>query len=167
MNKILINKQQLKGLLEKISGTTFATITTVTNIRVSGGNNTPKYRKLSKLNVCLGFNYANSVNRELSKEGKLSDFKPNQRFWGERLPGTPLVKYNDKYYLEVKPQKSLISIFFDEKGNRIKKDNISNLISKYYSNAEQQGVSREIKVRDYSLDSIREIKIGGCTYKIK
>ncbi len=154
----------LVDLLASVKGATFATLITETDARLrKTGNPYGQIRKVSRVNVCLGFQYANAVNRQRTREGSEADFVAKPRQWGERLPGTMLVKHEDKLYLETKVEKSLGYAFFDAAGNELTAEQVQPFLPSR-STADRQETAKEIIVRDYSLDSIRSLAMGGETY---
>lgn len=99
----------LKPVIDKIHGATFASIDTMTTPRLLGGQGNPQQGKIRKImtgaQVLLTTDenssaYENMVRRRLEKEGKdpLS-FSVQPPKWGKRIPGTPLVEHKGKFYL--------------------------------------------------------------------
>ena len=60
-----------------------------------------------------------------SREGKEIVFDIKPRKWGERLDGTPLVHYRGKYYLEAKCERVLEMDYYDQEGNKLDKEEMS------------------------------------------
>lgn len=161
-----LSATDLAKLLSGIKGATFATIVTNTDARVRAscpfGRN---IRKVSRVNVTLGFQYEAAVNRQRTREGKVADFEAAPRQWGERIPGTFLVRHDSgKLYAEVKVEKSLGTEYFDASGNRLLPDMVKPYLPS--NGGSRQGVEKEVPVRDYALDSIRAISIKGEDYVV-
>lgn len=158
----IVTKGDLVAYLSGIRGATFATMLTETAPKLlKTGNPFKDVRKVSRVNVCLGFQYAKSVNRQREREGDIADFEAAPRQWGVRIPGTVLVK-NEKtgmLYLETKIEKSLDHRYIDAKGTAIPDDLIAPFLPA--KSESRQHVEKEILVRDYSIDSIREIHVNG------
>lgn len=154
----------LVDLLASVKGATFATLITETDARLKKtGNPFGDVRKVSRVNVCLGFQYENAVNRQRVREGNEADFQAAPRQWGERKPGTMLVEHKDKLYLETKVEHSLGYTFFDANGNELSAEQVEPFLPTR-SESSRQDTDKEILVRDYALESIRSLAIGGETY---
>ena len=158
-----ITQATLLSLFAQVKGATFATIITETDPKLKKtGNTLGPVRKVSRINVCLGFQYENAVNRQLGREGQESDFVTAPRQWGTKV--TPMiVEHKEKFYLETKVEKSLSSMYIDESGKEIPFELVKPFLPKR-STSSRQGTEKEILVRDYSLNSLKSIAFGGETY---
>lgn len=163
---------ELQVLLAQVRTSTFATITTVTEPKMNKKGN-PFYgrtKKRATSNVTLNFNYANSVNNQRNKEADLDKepeiFVPHARKWGERIDGTCLVQHKGEVYAEMKfnGKPSNIEYFVD--GQLTEKKELALWLTEPKSNAEHQGVEKEIILRDVKLSNIAEIKLKGEQYEI-
>jgi hypothetical protein len=160
----VISKDNLVTLLLSIKGATFATICTDTDARLKKtGNPYGQVRKLSRVNVCLGFQYKNAVNRQRLREGSEGDFEAEPRQWGRRVPGTMFVEHNDKLYLETKVEKSLNHTYFAADGTMLTEEQVAPYLPAR-SKSSRQETEKEILVRDYALDSIRSLSFGSEVY---
>lgn len=161
-----LSVSDLAAFLSGLKGATFATITTDTDARVRVacpfGRNV---RKVSRVNVTLGHNYTNAVNRQRVREESTPDFQAAPRQWGERIPGTTLVRHpSGKLYLETKVEKSLGCEYRDTAGNLLDSEAVKPFLPK--RGETRQDVEKEIIVRDYALDSIRHVKVAGEEFLI-
>ena len=156
-----LTKAELIDLLSKVKGTTAVSIETTTVPKIRSGNPFKGLKKVSKVAGMIGVIYANSVNNQRAKEGLEKDFVPESRKWGERILHTPLVKHNDKFYLEMKCQ-SAESDYFDDSG-RVSSDKVKDW---EYNKTSRQGVENEVILRDFSLDNISRIKINKNEYQV-
>ena len=157
-----LSAADLAKLLSGIKGATFATIVTNTDARVKAacpfGRNV---RKVSRVNVTLGFQYENAVNRQRVREGAENDFEAAPRQWGERIPGTFLVRHDSgKLYLETKVERSLGCEYFAADGSRIEADAIAPYLPSKGGSG-RQDVEKPVLVRDYALDSIKGLSMKG------
>lgn len=163
-----ITAVELQVKLAQVRTATFATITTVTEpqMKKTGNPYLGRIRKKQTMNVVINFDYANSVNNQLKKEDKEATFVPHARKWGERIQGTCLIQHKGQVYLEAKPngKPSASEYLFD--GEPIEKAKIALYLPKENSNADHQGVEKEIIIRDFKLSSIAEIKLQGEQYEI-
>jgi len=165
MSKIL-TKGELVAYLSGIRGATFATIETETEPKLlKTGNPYSEVRKISRVNVCLGFQYEAAVNRQRAREGAETDFEALPRKWGVRIPRTVLVEHKGKVYLETKVEKSLDHRYVNLQGIAIPDDLIAPFLPKRKEN-EHQDTEKEILVRDYSVDSIRRMNVKGEEFSV-
>lgn len=161
---MLVTKDLLVDILRKIKGTTFIDVLLETKPQLK---TPPAYLKnvvkLQEINACIGFHYANSVNRQRIREGSTPDFEALPRKWGQRILGTPLVEYKGKYYLELKTIKVLNHIYSDRKSQ------IPNHIVEAYlspSSVARQKLDKPVILRDPAIDSIRRIVLNGVVYEV-
>lgn len=154
-----ITKNELVKMLQDVKGATFATITADVDARCTGGKNGPYagVRKVSIVNVALNVNYEKSVNRQLGREGKIQEFEASENPWGSHVENCPLIVNGDKFYLQGIPQATLKTAFF-KNGVEIPKNELEAYLPKKSDNS-HQGTEKEIPVRRWSIDNIKEIKI--------
>lgn len=171
---------ELKTLLDGINGVSFATLDSLTDVRLKGGKANPLQGKVEKLakghRVMLCANkqsnaYLNKVRRHLEKEGKNPDsFKMQPPPWGERVPNSPFFTHTKKgdteptYYLQViflENGAGEIEYRHKETGEVIPKESIEGLPDK--SGSEHQGLSNEVIVRAYKVESLVSVRAMGAT----
>jgi hypothetical protein len=164
MAKIL-TRDELTAILSAVKGATFSTITTRTEPKLLKTNNPfIGIRKVSRVNVTIGFNYQNSVNNQREREGSEADFESLPRKWGQRIKGTPLVSHNGNMYLEAKVEKSLDHMYINAQGQNVPDDLIAPFLPKHGET--RQDLEKEIILRDYKIDSIIAIKMNGEEYTV-
>jgi len=157
-----ITQASLIDTLNDIKGATFATIITETDARLKKtGNPFGPVRKVSRVNVCLGFQYEAAVNRQRTREESEADFEARPRQWGERVSAM-LIGHKGRTYLETKVQKSLGVTYIDANGRELSADEVRPFLPA--RSKSRQEVASEIIVRDYALDSIRSLTFGGEEY---
>jgi len=155
-----ITRSELASLLRGIRGATFATLVTKTDARLKKtGNPFGPVDKVSRVNVTLGFQYENSVNRQRVREESEPDFKAAPRQWGERIPGTVLVEHKGKLYLETKVERALGHRFMDSSGTEIPSAKVERFLPARRPSTRQE-TEKEILVRDYRLDSIQALVLN-------
>jgi len=167
-----VTKEQLVKVLMSLVGSTFATIVSETDVKMNKKNN-PYYgtiTKLTRANVNINFIYANAVNNARLKEGKEADFVPQARKWGEKVPGTPLVLHEGKYYLECRflGYEKTKSIYFhntDTGSALIEKSIIEEYLPKV-SESKTQDLENEIVLRSFKIESIREVFVNKIHYTV-
>lgn len=162
-----ISLSDLVTILSAVRGARFATITALTDARLlKTGNPFGKVMKLSRVNVVINHKYENSVNNQRTREGNAADFTAQPRKWGERVKGTPFVTHNGRVYLECGVQKTLSHEYLMSCGERLTDLQVAPFQPTKASNADHQGVEREIILRDYAIDTLQNIVIDGETYAI-
>jgi hypothetical protein len=158
----------LASLIENLSqnkGARIVTLITKTQPRLTKGHNLGEVFKVSRVNVVINFNYSNSVNRQMGREGMEQDFVAQPRKWGVRIAGTPFVSHNDKLYLEAKIEKSLDHRYEDEKGDVIDSAKVTPFLPasrKPFTQTQE----KEIMLRDYDMNNIIGITMDNETYLI-
>lgn len=171
-----MHRTDLDHLIASINGATFASLDTVTQPTIRGGQDNPYVGNVLKLvrnrNVMLFTNkrsngYENMVRRRLSQQGIDPDsFVLGERPWGTRIPDTPYVTHNGKMYLEcillgfgTEEYRWSTSAAPEGVDLHIPKEEIVGL--KERTEAEQGGLTNKVELRVYSLDSIDAIRLMG------
>jgi len=155
------------GLLSVKRGARPATIVAVTDARLKKtGNPFGEVFKVARVNVMVNWQYTRAVNRQREREGSEPDFISDARSWGTRLAGLPFVTYEGRVYLECKVEKSLGHTYVTDEGEELAFDQVEPFLPKRHSNAEHQGVAKEIILRDYGIHTIQQISFDGATYAI-
>jgi hypothetical protein len=163
-----VTTDELVKALMAVKGPTPATFIAETVLDMRKTDN-PYYKKVlkrQKSNVFINFNYENSVNKALTKEGKEADFEAQPRKWGVRVPGTPLVLHEGAYYLTARFLSNEPKVELIHEGKEIDRDVLSQFIPEKKSSG-NQGLENEIIVRDFSINNIKEIQFGGTKYIVK
>jgi len=155
-----ITQPELLATLDGIKGATFATIVTETDARLKKtGNPFGPVRKVSRVNVTLGFQYASAVNRQRTREGSEADFESAPRQWGERV--TPmLVEHKGRTYLETKVENVYSTEYYTTDGRKLSREDVAPFLPSR-SGSSRQKTEKEIVVRDYAIDSIRSLAMKG------
>lgn len=170
MNVSAITEVRLVEMLRQNKGATIVTIVTRTepDMRKTGNPFVGRVVKVSRVNGMLGFNYSNSVNRQLEREGEVADFVAQPRKWGNRIEGTPLVEHKGNYYVEMKVEKSLGHRFEWTDGTILDDKAIENMkvFMPIKSSSSSQGTDKEIILRDYKVASIIAITYRGHCYLV-
>lgn len=161
----LISTVELSTLLAAVRGASFATIIAETDPKLrKTGNPYVGVRKVSRVNVCIGFQYEAAVNRQREREGSSTDFEARPRQWGERVKGTVLVEHKGRQYLETKIERTFEHTYFDASGRQLTDADVAPFLPA--RGASRQDVEKEILVRDYALESIRAISFKGENYVV-
>lgn len=121
--------------------------------------------KKQKSNVFIKFDYQNSVNKARVNEGKEADFVAQPRKWGVHVPNSPLIEHKGEYYLEARflgsePQ---VDYLLDGK-DEISKDKLEAFLPLEKEGSGLQDLEKEIVMRDFKVNGIREITFNGIRY---
>jgi hypothetical protein len=164
----------LKKEIDKIKGTTFCGITTLTAVKLKGGKKNEMQGRVTKKmedgNVMLFSNtkdpgYVSIVRKRMIAEGKDPDtFTPKPRAWGTRMGNSPFIEHNNKHYLEC---------FFISSGKTtyylddevIEKEDIEGLDIKAPVTEKQEesqgGIENKVVIRTFAIESIENLKLKG------
>lgn len=157
-----ITKKQFLDMMLSHKGCSAVTIVAKTVVKTG-------HTKVSRVNGMIGFRYANSVNNQLAREDKETDFVAQPRRWGNHIPGTPLIENKGSFYLEFKVEKSLDYRYEDCNGNPLsaeETEKVNAVLASKYSKPKTQGTQKEIILRDYSIENILSITYKGICYLI-
>lgn len=164
--------QDIQRLLDKINGCTFAGLDCTTVVDLRGGKKNPmrgRVRKVTIGNRVMLFTnkkssgYDNMVKRRLQQEGKNPDtFVLGELKWGNRLPNSPVIRHikdgRECFYLQcIFLEAGAVKYFLDDQ--QIAKDDVEGLAPE--SSSSKQGLTNEVIVRSYKLESIDAIRIMG------
>lgn len=162
----------IKTEIDTIKGSSFISLDTVTDVKLTGGKKNPLQgrvqKKTSGANVMV-FNdteqngYENMIKRRMEAEGKdSSTFTLGKRAWGQRIDQSPFIDHNGKKYLEcifMSPGKSVYLV----DGVETPKDDIEGIPVHKENPDSQGGIENKVNIRAFSLDSISAIRINGKT----
>ena len=168
-------KTQLQIALENHKGNGFGHIVSRVPVRMNkksriDGATNPFLGILFKVSdsiINYGFHYANSLDNQAVREGKQIDFDVKPRKWGTRIKGTPLVEHTKKdgsyhLYLEAKVEKVNSTKYVLADGTEIAKDEFAEYMTPPSApSTTQDGLDKEIILRDYALENIVSFKGDG------
>lgn len=168
MTEQSVNYMDMVRVLMSIKGATPATFVAVTEVKMNKTNN-PYYGRVTKKqksNVFINFDYAGSVNRKLIKKGKEPDFVAKPRKWGSKLPNTPIIFHENKYYLEARFLNNEPQVEYMVEGVVTDKAVLETYlpVRKTESIREHQGLDEEITIRDFNVANIHELTVNGVRY---
>lgn len=153
--------QSIIDLLINFNGHSFIGLTTLTDARAKKtGNPYGKILKKTKLLANIGFHYKNSLNNQAKREGKEIDFDIKPRRWGVRMENTPLVKHNDKYYLEYKAENVQSVQYYTEQGEELTKEQVQEFLPKKSTSSTQRELTKKIILRDVAIENILSLRIS-------
>lgn len=160
-----ITKTELATIIKASNGAaTFISVDIETDPRMTKSNN-PYVGAIKRvtLNGVINFDYTNSVNNQLQREGKDTDFVSKPRVWGT-WDGN-LITHNGEYYLNMKVDSSSDSIYVFN-GTAIDSTLVKPFLPKSSKPHTQAELDKEVVVRDVKFDSIKKIRAFGEEYVI-
>lgn len=168
----MIEYERLRELVSGIKGTSFAGLSTLTQVKLPGGKKNSMQGRVQKVmenaNVIIYSNssnngYAEMVKKRMLNEGKdPNEFQLKPRAWGTRIGNSPFIEHNGKHYFEcmfISP--GTVTYLLD--GKPVDKSEIEGLeIEKEKSEAyeaSQGGIEEKVVLRTFALESITKLKI--------
>jgi hypothetical protein len=164
----------IRNLISKgTKGATFAILTTETESKSfmnkgRGANANPHFGKVVKrsfLNVCIGFDYGNGVNRLAVKEGK-EERETQERSWGTISEDRIFIDHHEPAsHLRTRVMGTMQAPIFVnvETGEEVEKSELEPWLKASKKSSTQADLEGEVVERDYKLESIRTIKTNGET----
>lgn len=161
---------EVQGMIETVRGTTSVSLYAETTCEMNKTGN-PFFGTTKKnwVSGIIGFDYENSVNNQLGREGKEMNFEAQQHKWAI-MPenGCRSLRQNkdrSKTYLWIKIQ-SAKTPTYHFKGQEISKDTIAPYLKPHSKPHTQNNNTKEIFARTYGLHDILAIKMFGDVYVI-
>lgn len=165
------------SVFRNVSGGSFVSIDSHTNVVLAGGKKNPMQGRVTKTiqgaSVMVFQNkrtnaYENMVKRRLEAEGKeASNFELGPRVWGTRIPNTPVIEHEKegviKHYLEVIfLHPGAVQYFLDNV--KIDKADIIGVREENTSPEGQGGLENAVQIRTFTWDNITQVRIDGVVY---
>jgi len=183
MPKVVITADNMTDLMANINregqdpsgkkvGARFITIITKTEPKMVAGHpfKDGEVLKVSRVQMNLGCNYAKIVNAQRAREGLPTDFKPEPRKWGKRIPDTPFIVHapkgetEPKLYLDGKVEKSVEHWYEDANGNEIDASKVEPWLRP--KGKSRQGVKDERYWRTYEMKNILGFVFDGKVWVV-
>ena len=179
-----VSKDEFRRMLESHGNRTEVTIVATTTPRMRKTDN-PYFGQIKKHAVVVGdicSSYSDEVNQQRQRENALQlvagqpvsqpveEFAAQPRVWGEKEETRErvgaLVYHNDKVYLELLVKQSVNYEYRTENGELIEKDLVKPFL---YVNKKPrtQRTDKEVMIRDYLLDNVIAITLGGKQFRVK
>jgi len=159
-----ITTAKMIEMIRSQKGCSFATIKTNTDPKVKKSCPFASVRKLSHLNVMIGFDYSNAVNNQRTREEVETEFKSAPRRWGERVD-LKTVAHKGKIYLTTATLNHYSTTYKDGVGNEIPKEMLEAHLPKK-SSSSRQGVEKTVIYRDFDASNVTEITMMKETYEV-
>lgn len=159
--------EEVSKIMEQINGSVYATIDTLSEVKLKGGKANPFHGRVTKYNtgslVVLSNSsenlYGQLVKARMIAEGKdPEDFQLKPRLWGKRIENTSFIEHNGTIYVEVIFVKSGDSIYLVDgvQANPLEIDGLE--LDKPVNEESQGGIEEKFAVRTFKLDSIEKLK---------
>lgn len=134
------------------------------------GNPFAAVAKLSVVNGFTGFDYEASVNRQLGREEKETDFSASARSWGTVVSPT-LVENKGEYYLRLKIESTRKPVYLTKRTPAnpwlvTAKETVAPYLPPV-NHATNQGTEKEIVYRNYKLSGLVSVSMNGEKYRIR
>ncbi len=175
-------RDKLREILAGYNHSTFVGFTSLT--RVKTPVDAPVIWKLNRISMCCG-NYANAVNRRRAKEAVFEEkpFESKPRKWGSRVGNSVALIQHEKdgalkHYLSGQVLHAKSPIYLMEHaplkpGKRPRLIGVEKAVIAQYlpedrtaQAAADQGVSKAVVHRDFSLENLSLVSIGGEVLRI-
>jgi hypothetical protein len=160
----------IKEQVDKIKGSTFISMDTLTEVKLTGGKKNPLQGRVQKLTTganVMVFNsteqngYENMIKRRMLEEGKdPSTFTLGVRPWGTRIDQSPFIDHNGKKYIECVFMNSGKTVYLVD-GVDTPKDDIEGLPEVKENPDSQGGIENKVIIRTFAVDSIQSMRING------
>jgi hypothetical protein len=124
--------------------------------------------KLSKVSAFINYSYEASTNYQRLREKRPANFIAEDRKWGEAV-NNALVRLGEKYYLNVKIEKTRKPIYLIKKNGSfhvIKKELVAPFLP-LPSLPSRQELQNEVIVRNYGIETITRFNINKEQFRIK
>ncbi len=169
-----ITRDQLLVLLAMQSRSTIVSLTAETRPEMrKRGNPHADAVKIAAVSGVLGCKYANAVNRRRDREGRpenadgsVEQFYSTRRAWGRRVDPSPLVEHRGRFYLDLQRQRILREEFRTPDGATVPRAKIEPFL-RVRDEGRRQGLKRPVVLRDFSIDSIRQLRLHGQIYDVE
>lgn len=120
--------------------------------------------KSSSITGIVHFDYENSVNRQLQREGKdFLTFNAQPRKWGT-LDGA-WVEHKGKYYLQIKVENSSTPVYYFN-NEEIPVEKLEPFLQESHKSHTQCAIDKEIVVRDIKIENIKKIRMDKEEYEV-
>jgi hypothetical protein len=171
----VISEADLVALLSSLRGSKFLTITSRTDARLKKtGNPYGTVYKVSKVNICVNFQYEAGVRRRLEKEGKNPDDFVRGESWHTAVKSedgflTPLCSHKQTGAVYLRCQRLATigePVYFTQDGVEVTREEIAEWLPKQSEYA-NQGLEAPLIFLTYALSSIVEVVAEGETYTVQ
>lgn len=174
-----LNQNQLVEIVRNRAGALAIGLEAVTDCRArKTGNPFGKIFKRVRAMGFIGADYQQSVEREAVRQGAdAQDFVAESLPWGKWLIPNKIIEHNGRLYLRTQTTPgnrrtvaARVLEYRSENGQVLTKEQVKPFLPESRESAKQQEdaeLTETVWVRTYALDSLRRVRINGCSYKIE
>jgi hypothetical protein len=161
-------KEAVAIIQRNVKGTMAISVDTVTipKLRKTGNPYADKIQKACTINGLIGFDYENAVNNQAKREGVDANREAKPRQWGELTPDRIFVTHKGEYYLQLKAQTSSDPIYSTFDGEIVPVETLRPFIAEKAKSSTQDGIEKEIVIRDIKMINIIGMRFCGSDYEI-
>lgn len=161
-----ITRQDLINMIESEKGAEMVAVELCTDPRMrKTGNPFVGAVKFQSLSGVIGYDYENSVNNQLVREGKEADFVAEPRAWGTRI-SPKWVLHKEQRYLTLKVQAAGEPMFVFN-GEELPLELVQPYLPEKKSPSTQDELEKKIRHTDIKIDNIVSINMKGDKFIIK
>jgi hypothetical protein len=168
MKTKITTEQAIDLIQQNVRGTMMVAITAVTEpkMRKTGNPYAGMIRKTCDMTGVVGFDYEKSVNRQDVREGGEGDRVAQPRQWGVLTEDRLFVLHKGNTYLQMKVESATDPIYTDLNGNVIPVEVLKPYMGERSSSSTQEGIKKEVVVRDISFENIKGMRFMSADYAI-
>lgn len=168
MKTKITTEQAIEMIRNNVRGTMMLSITALTEpkMRKTGNPFDGNVFKVCDMTGAVGFDYEKSVNRQDVREGGDGTREAKPRAWGVLTEDRLFVQHNGKTYLQMKVESATDPIYLTKSGNEISVEALKPFMPTRSGSSTQDGIKKEVVVRDISFDNITAMRFMGTEYAI-
>jgi hypothetical protein len=166
--KTKVTTSEIVNIIQRtVKGTMAVSVDAVTepDMRKTGNPYHGKVMKHCTMNGLIGFDYENAINNQDKREGGAGEREAKPRKWGVLTPDRLFVTHKDSYYLQMKVQSASDPVYFMD-GKEISVDILKPFMPVKKISSSQEGLEKEVIVRDVKLENVKSIRFNGADYEI-
>lgn len=166
--KTKVTTSEIVSIIQRtVKGTMAVSVDAVTvpDMRKTGNPYIGRVLKHCTMNGLIGFDYENAVNNQAKREGLAGEREAKPRQWGVLTPDRLFVTHKGSYYLQMKVQSASDPVYFLD-GKEIAVETIKGFMPVKKASSTQEGLEKEVIVRDVKLENVKGIRFNGADYEI-
>lgn len=175
----LLTQKEIVHLITNLSGAKPIGIEAETDAKArKTGNPFGVILKRSRSVGFVGARYGSAVERQQLREGEAPDFDAAPLPWGNWLVPNKLIEHKGKLYLRTQTapgqrerQSAKVLSYRGESGQFLSKEDVKPFLPEKQFSVKQEAAGlvkeKQIEVRNFALDNILKLRIGGRTYGVK
>ena len=172
----IINHLELLKIILNSKGAMIVGIVALTDSKArKTGNPFGTIFKQIRTVAFVGVDYENSVNREIERQEKQTNFVAESLPWGQWEILNKVISHKGEFYLRTQStpgqrrvQPAKVLAYRDSEGKFLSYNDVKQFLPESKESTKQQetGLNKTVWVRTYKFSSIIKIRINGETYKL-